>query len=95
MVVLYFAIAIMLMVSKQTYTGRISSNVITYLGEISAVIYIVHWTCGAFVKVFLTSLPIKQQIIIYYVSIIIVSLILKEIVARIIKKIKIKRLFLK
>lgn len=43
-VVLCFVVALTLMLSGQTYSANLQGGIFTWLGEISMVIYITHWT---------------------------------------------------
>ena len=94
-VIFCFSIALIFIFSEQTYTSKLNSRVFAWLGEISMVMYIAHWTIIYIIQIYLPYLEIYQKLILLYLVTFLFSLLFYMIIEKIIKQIDMKKVFLR
>lgn len=81
---LFFAVQCMIMLSGESYTGRISGRVWDYLGSISLPMFLFHWTVGSILIRLTTDMKIKT--VCYYLCTLIAAMLYQYIEKTIRKK---------
>lgn len=92
-VILCFVVALVLMLSRQTYTSRFRGSAFTWLGKLSMVIYIFHWNVGTIIRVYFPNVHNNQKVFAYYFASVVVSIIIYTIVEKIKKHSNMERIF--